>query len=241
MNYTQTAIFSDLDGTLFDSHGLVSEKNLAAILDYTAQGGLFAIATGRSYLNAKKYLPGVQINAPCIVFNGAGVYDPKLQNYPYAVHADHEAVEKVLFWCREHLPMIDTQVYGERMTYYVTPEETRALEQFLKESGVDQRVAIVRAITEIPPYHEHIELLPKNLNKGSALHFCRTLPIYAGRLMIGIGDYKNDIELLEAADIACCPENACDEIKNLSSHVLPSNNDNAIASLIYDCIPSISI
>ena len=278
MDYTQTAIFSDLDGTLFDSHGLVSEKNREAILDYTARGGLFAIATGRSYLNAKKYLPGVQINAPCIVFNGAGVYDPKLQDYPYAVHVDHEAVEKVLFWCREHLPMIDTQVYGERMTYYVTPEETatkelvrqllpnefttieeilpfpwfktlhygqpdemRALEQFLKESGVDQRVAIVRAITEIPPYHEHIELLPKNLNKGSALHFCRMLPIYAGRQMIGIGDYKNDIELLEAADIAGCPENACDEIKNLSNHVLPSNNDDAIASLIYDCIPSISI
>ena len=33
MDYTQTAIFSDLDGTLFDSHGLVSEKNREAILD----------------------------------------------------------------------------------------------------------------------------------------------------------------------------------------------------------------
>ena len=274
MKYTETAIFSDLDGTLFDSHGLVSRKNLEAIEDYTSQGGLFAIATGRSYFNAKKYLPGVKINAPCIVFNGAGVYDPETQNYPYAVHADHEAIKRVLFWCRENLPFIDTQVYGEHMTYYVTPKETATkelvrqllpnefttieeilllpwfktlhygqpeemhrLERFLAESGVDQKVAIVRAITEIPPYHEHIELLPQNLNKGSALNVCRTLSAFSGRWLIGIGDYKNDIELLEAADIPCCPENACDEIKKLAAHVLPSNNNDAIAALINDCIP----
>lgn len=276
MDYTKTAVFSDLDGTLFDSRGLVSKRNLEAISEYTANGGLFAIATGRSYLNAKKYLPGVRINAPCIVFNGAGVYDPETQSYPYAVHADHDAVEQVLFWCRENLPGIDTQVYGENMTYYVTPRETATeelvrqllpneftsieeilplpwfktlhygqpeemvkLERFLWESGAAQKVAIVKAITEIPPYHEHIELLPKNLSKGSALDVCRTLPIFSGRKMIGIGDYKNDIELLEAADIACCPQNACDEIKNLSSHILPSNNDDAIAALICDCIPAL--
>ena len=118
-------------------------------------------------------------------------------------------------------------------------EEMKQLEQFLIESGIDKRVAIVRAITEIPPYHEHIELLPKNLNKGTALNVCRTLPFFQGRKLIGIGDYKNDIELLESADIACCPENACSEIHKLADYVMPSNNDDAIAALIYDCIPNL--
>ena len=276
MRYTETAIFSDLDGTLFDVHGLVSKKNLEAIRDYTSHGGLFAIATGRSYPNAKYYLPGVCINAPSIVFNGAGVYDPQTESYPYAIHADHAAIEQVLYWCRENLPMIDTQVYGEHMTYYVTPEETatkelvrqllpnefrsieevlqypwfktlhygqpeemQKLREYLVESGVDQKVAVVKAITEIPPYHEHVELLPKNLNKGSALNVCRTLPAFAGRKLIGIGDYKNDIELLEAADIPCCPQNACKEIKQLAAYVLPSHNEDTIAALIYDLIPSL--
>lgn len=274
MQYRDTAIFSDLDGTLFDKHGLVGEQNRRAIRAYTEAGGLFAIATGRSYFNAKKNLPDVDINAPCIVFNGSGVYDPETDSYPFSVHVDHEAVLSVLLWCRENLPGLDTQVYGERMTYYVTPresanrelvrqlepceftsieavahlpwfktlhygkpEETKALDDYLSASGLSERVAIVRAMTEIQPYYEHIELLPKDVNKGRALDACRALPLFSGRTLFGIGDYKNDLELLERADVPCCPENACPEAKALSAHIVRPHTDNAIASLIFDLIP----
>ena len=202
MLYRDTAIFSDLDGTLFNSDSVISEENLAAIRTYSEGGGLFAIATGRSFPNSVYYMKTFVPNAPSIVYNGSGVYDPKTQQYLYMVEVDREAILSVLLWCRENLPGLETQVYGERMTYYVTPretatpmlveqlmpcefrsveeiqgipwfktlhygepEETQALLQYLNESKLNERVEIVRAITGVPPYYEHIELLPKNITE----------------------------------------------------------------------------
>ena len=67
----------------------------------------------------------------------------------------------------------------------------------------------------------------------------RQLPVYAGRTLIAVGDYWNDMELLEAADVACCPENAIDEVKAVCAHVLPSHNDDALAALIRNVIPAL--
>ena len=75
MRWDETAIFCDLDGTLFDHLGNVSLKNRRAIEAYTKEGGLFAISTGRCPSNMMQYLEGVAFNAPSIVLNGAGVYD----------------------------------------------------------------------------------------------------------------------------------------------------------------------
>ena len=276
MLYRDTAIFSDLDGTLFNSDSVISPENLAAIRTYTEGGGLFAIATGRSFPNAVYYMKTFVPNAPSIVYNGSGVYDPDTQRYLYKVEADREAVLAVLLWCRDNLPDLETQVYGDRMTYYVTPREkatpalveqlmpcefrtveqildipwfktlhygepheTQALFQYLNESKLSDRVEIVRAITGVPPYYEHIELLPKNITKGTALSACRSIPCFAGRKLLAVGDYKNDRELLEAADAAFCPSNASDDIKAICDRVLVSNDENAIASLILDIILSL--
>ena len=276
MDYRKTAIFSDLDGTLFNSDSRISERNLSAIRSYTEAGGLFAIATGRCFSNSVYYMKTYVPEAPSVVFNGSAVFDPVSKTYLYRITADLEALTDVLIWCREHFPGMDVQAYGEQETYYLTPpematpelveqlqpcrftsleeikgmplfktlhygqpEETKALYEYLVSSGLDQRLAIVRAITGIPPYHEHIELLPKNVNKGTALDVCRSLPCYRGRTLISAGDYRNDLELLEHADIAACPSNASDEIKAIADHILVSNDEDAIADLIERLIPSL--
>lgn len=276
MQYRDTAIFSDLDGTLFNSDSVISRENVEAIRAYTEAGGLFAIATGRGFSNSMYYMKTVVPNAPSVVYNGSGVYDPRTGTYPYRVFADHDAMLKILFWCRDNLPQTEITAYGEHATYWVTPretatpmlveqlmpcefvpletvrdlplfktlhygvpEETEALQRFLDESGLGARVAVVRAITGIPPFYEHIELLPKDLNKGTALDACRSLPCYAGRTLFGVGDYTNDLELLRHADVACCPANASDDVKAVADHILVSNDDHAIAKLIRDLIPSL--
>ena len=73
MKCSDAALFSDLDGTLFNCRGEVSINNRNAIEDFIAQGGMFGIATGRASQNALQHLPGISINAPSIVFNGAAI------------------------------------------------------------------------------------------------------------------------------------------------------------------------
>ena len=73
--YTGKMIISDLDGTLIPRGGVISAENRQAIADFVAEGGLFAIATGRTPEAAAGYVEGLPINAPSVFFNGAMLYD----------------------------------------------------------------------------------------------------------------------------------------------------------------------
>jgi hydroxymethylpyrimidine pyrophosphatase-like HAD family hydrolase len=47
-----------------------------------------------------------------------------------------------------------------------------------------------------------------------------------------IGDYENDIDMLENADKAFCPSNAIDEVKAVCHKILCDHNDGAVADMI---------
>ena len=85
----------------------------------------------------------------------------------------------------------------------------------------------------------YYEIMPGNLNKGSALQKLRSSPLLAGRTVITAGDNWNDLELLQAADISVTPSNAVPELKQLSHYVLCSNDEHLIAHIIGDLIPKL--
>ena len=73
--FTGKLIISDLDGTLIPRGGVISSENRVAIQKFVAEGGRFAIATGRTPEAAAGYVEGLPINAPSVFFNGAMLYD----------------------------------------------------------------------------------------------------------------------------------------------------------------------
>ena len=76
-----------------------------------------------------------------------------------------------------------------------------------------------------------LELMPKGASKGQALKKLKSL--YPDRQAICVGDYCNDIDMLQAADIPACPENALDEVKSICKIHLCHHRDGCIADLIY--------
>ena len=75
---------SDFDNTLIYTEAALrtgkpvpelSHRNRAALEQFMAQGGRFAVATGRALAAFLKYAPLVPMNAPGVVCNGAGLYD----------------------------------------------------------------------------------------------------------------------------------------------------------------------
>jgi len=61
----------DLDGTLLNSRGVISEKNLQAIRAAEERGVLVTIATGRRFRDARPVGVEAGLNAPLITHNGA--------------------------------------------------------------------------------------------------------------------------------------------------------------------------
>lgn len=112
------------------------------------------------------------------------------------------------------------------------------MDQWIESSGLCERFDRVFASTDIVPGSCYLELLPKGINKGSALAICRTLEPFRGRTFFGTGDYNNDLEMLGEADFACVPVNGHPDALKIADIVLPSNDDSALAALI-ERIPSL--
>jgi hydroxymethylpyrimidine pyrophosphatase-like HAD family hydrolase len=54
----------------------------------------------------------------------------------------------------------------------------------------------------------------------------------AGRTVIACGDFDNDIQMLQAADVAVCPANARENVKPYADHVRCSCEEGLIADVI---------
>ena len=120
-----------------------------------------------------------------------------------------------------------------------TPGALGFMRSWLQQTGSDARLDPVEGTTDVVQAGYYLEILPKGVNKGSAVPSLRGLPAYRDRTLFAAGDYWNDMELLRAVDVPCAPDNAIPEIKAVCRHVLPSHNDGAIAALIREVIPAL--
>lgn len=277
MDSSKTILFSDFDGTLFNSAGHVSQENRDAIACYVENGGMFAVATGRTPSNALQYLGGVCINAPSIMLNGAAVYDFNAKQYLMASHLDQEKMVPVLRRVLERVPEADLLIYNEDGIFYCTPEAQadpvvwkmhlpctfttleemqdknfikcqlcgpQRLAEKLREALKDERDERVFHCIESTSDAggariDYFELVSPGMNKGVALQRMRALPEIAGRTVFAVGDYLNDLEMLQCADVAIAPANAVDAVKAVAQFVTVSNNEHAIAHILQELIPKL--
>ncbi len=75
------------------------------------------------------------------------------------------------------------------------------------------------------------EILDRRATKGKMVFELRKFGGFP-LTVYGAGDWENDIELLQASDFACSPENAMDRVKELSQIHLCHHDRGAIADLI---------
>jgi HAD superfamily hydrolase (TIGR01484 family) len=68
---------SDLDGTLLDNEGNLTDFTKKAIRQFIEYGGKFTIASARSIFTAGNFIEQLGIEVPVILRNGAFIYDPK--------------------------------------------------------------------------------------------------------------------------------------------------------------------
>ncbi len=264
--YEHIMLFSDMDGTLLDSQGKVSKENQEAVSCFMEQGGKFGIATGRSQLNSVLFLEDVEVNAPCILYNGGGIYDFAAAKFIVLNELNKEKLSLFLKDCLVKHKEVSIQVYCPQMSYFVSPEdladsqtvslhqpcqftqidaimdqpwikillsgrreELQLLNSIKKEYGLEEEISSVFSAVN------YLEFLPYGTSKGKALsklreHMGSEYKIYA------VGDYNNDIEMLKEADVGIATQNAIPSLKEVADAITVSNDESAIADIIYHMI-----
>lgn len=87
---------SDLDGTLLNSKGELSEYTISILNNMIFGGMYFTFATARTIYSAKPITEGLKINVPCILNNGASIYNMQSGEYVKNAYFKQKTAEKVL-------------------------------------------------------------------------------------------------------------------------------------------------
>ena len=76
------------------------------------------------------------------------------------------------------------------------------------------------------------EMLPEGSSKGDAIEKLMALTGVERENIAAIGDYHNDIEMLELADISAAPSNAHADVKEVADLIVGPSYSGAVADLI---------
>ncbi len=104
----------DLDGTLLNSYGTISEKNKEAIKKAQEMGTEVVISSGRTIQSAKSFANEVGANNYLICGNGSMLYDVQNQQVLYNKFLNRKKVLQIIKICEEN--SIFYSVYTENLT-----------------------------------------------------------------------------------------------------------------------------
>lgn len=253
-------LVSDVDGTLVTDKGIIPERNISALERFIEKGGRFAFATGRSVMGTLKYAARVPVNTPYIVYNGAGIYDYQSGEMLWSKYLP-ETAAGIIKEVKSRFPDVGIEVYSGGHVYSLNKNEhTKAHVAFggLKDyeesiDGIPENLnkillccdnARLREVAEHLSNFEHtgcfyvfsgpiyFEILPEGATKGAAVKILADMLGIAHEKIMGIGDYYNDLELLEASAFSAVPSGAPDDLKQAADLVVCPCEHGAVADFI---------
>lgn len=255
---------TDLDGTLLRKDKSVSEENIKAIEFFMREGGLFTFITGRMPFYSSDIYSTVKPNAPIGCVNGGGIYDYTEQKYIWKstmpdgvfelVRLIDEGFSEVgvqvsTFYKSYFTKDNETMIRFRRTTGLPNlvcgyDEIKEPIAKIIFGSEYDGEISEIEKTLKAHPLAEKFdfirssktlfEILPKGIAKGLAIEkLAEHLGIDRNNT-VAIGDYNNDISMFRAANIGIAVANACKEALEAADIITVSNEENAVAKVIYD-------
>ncbi len=258
-------LYCDLDGTLYDDKKRISAQDRAAIRSFVRQGGRFGVATGRVPSILLSIDGDIPVSAPCILFNGAGLYDLIEQRF-LAMHPvdpvlSARLIERAVALSGRACPQIftiegiyelnpdqrdDPQTVREHIPTVHTSID-RVPQPFLKfliahtPEELDalqrslEREGMFEGFTVFRSAGTYLEFVSKGVSKGAAFADVRERCGDVKKIL-AIGDYNNDIEMVALADIGGAPANAISEVKAVADVVLTEDNNHSCVARFLETV-----
>ena len=257
-------ICTDLDGTLLKDDKTISSENREAIEYFKREGGSFTFITGRMPYYAESAYRAVNPNVPFGCVNGGGVYDGATKEYVWMCEIGEkvlsmvECVDRQLphvgiqvctfektFFVKENETMMTFRRETGLPNYVCDYHDIRdPLAKIIFGSDDEREVERIEELLRAHPMAEDFtlirserrlfEILPKGMHKGLALSKLIEHLGIDPQKTVAVGDYNNDVGMLRSARYGIAVANACREAMEAADLVTVSNEEHAIARIIYD-------
>ena len=250
-------ICSDFDGTIFNGK-VVPEDTKAAIEYFMSEGGKFCICSGRNPEFLRESAHFIRGNTYSICYGGALICDIWSGDTLRDEFVDDEAFEVLddLLDCGAETLIINIMRRGGTVDRY-TPEEYYKNKESISHEAYKITIGgatesdgelYAKYAKEHPnpnytlarSFVTYIEIMKNENTKG---YSAKLLKKHLGaKLLVGMGDYENDIPLFREVDISYAVGNAVPELKEIATKTVAETvNGGAAAAIIRDIEESLKV
>ena len=262
MRFDNVLLLSDLDGTFLNDEVKPVKANIDAVNRFVENGGHFSVASGRPPQSALNYISDCRVNFPAVTYNGAMAYDfekkeaikfiyttDEIGRIAYDVYLQYK--DKIGFLAYYENELIT--VSENEFSLIMKPFEALEFKEIKDYSAFPKGVIKYLYVGNPETINEMLEIFEKNYSgklrfTSAGKYFIELLAIGAdkGSMMeylvkshpeittvVAIGDYFNDLCILEKADIKAVVKGAPKELLDIADYVTEkTNNAGAVADLI---------
>ncbi|MDO4491380.1 MAG: HAD-IIB family hydrolase [Lachnospiraceae bacterium] len=269
--FQQVLLMSDFDNTILNTETArrnnlpvpdISDRNIEAIRYFIQEGGRFSVATGRGVTFFQEYVEKLPMNAPCVVFNGAAIYDYATSRYLEVL----QLPEKVLRQLPEiyrRFPSVAIEVYDTEGVYVFQSNLYSRQHHSVSKAEVKE----VQAISEFPTsalkviFDQNTEILSEikawileqewsrdcevvfsdktllemtisGTDKGQMVRQLAEILEIPGEHIYCVGDADNDISMLRIAKEGFAPDNCFPAVRESGATIVADCDHDAIAEII---------
>jgi phosphoglycolate phosphatase (TIGR01487 family) len=242
-NYKQDVeiklIALDMDGTLLNNKGQISEANRQAIKEAQEKGIFVVLSTGRSINTSRDHADSLELTSYLITVNGSEIWDEnrklvernlvksELIQWMWELSQQHNAK----FWA----------ISTERNWNNEMPEDLHTVEWLKFGFHIDDdatRELIFKQLKEKDEFElsnstlQNIEVNPKGISKAKGLELvCQRLGIEMKNVM-AVGDSLNDLAMIKASGLGVAMGNAQEAVKEAADWVTATNEEDGVAKAI---------
>lgn len=262
MDYKLIAV--DIDGTLLNSQGILTEKTKKAIQKAVDAGIVFVICTGRPIQGVKSLNEEINRDLPFITYNGAMIIKGKSKEILYErslpKHLAKEVYNLGSKWDTTIIVWSDNKLYINNESEKAKEYSKSINTSYIKIENINE---ISAEITKVLWYDDHEKLakyqddFKDKIDKRIVHHFSRphylefvdekaTKGIAIQKLCehygfdiaqtIAIGDGYNDLSMIKEAGLGVAMENAPDEIKKHANYITTSCDQDGVAHVINEFV-----
>lgn len=244
-------IISDVDGTFIDYDENLVTANVDAVKRFIAAGHYFTFATGRFTDTLGEMVPGYEelMNVPGIFSNGAYLSWPDGKEKLFPHYLDGKFNLRIIRRIESRWPQVnirftnddgicwtkdltDDEIDTERVWHKVVvicdPDILAQIREWMNAEypGMFRMMKSSERLLEWQSLDAGKGVCVPRLREWIKTNLHQDVKIFC------VGDYENDFEMLQAADVACCPSSSIPEIKAICQVELCDCREGSVADLI---------